>query len=177
MERWNLHEYRKFLKTGIPPGNIPDPGIKIGRVKGNKIEIDGHFFFKKEGQIYAEYKLDPLVTILNIEPKFILQEKYEFFGEKMHSVKYKSDFKIAVNGIKLPIIVEVKSVQTKNFADYSMRKRLFLKHILDNELKLHFLEITFDGNKRSHKFYKFGKKPIISPFFGGISGKEIFTRN
>ena len=173
MERWSLAEYARYQKTGIPPGKVPDLEKKAGRVKGKKIEIDGHLFFMKEGEIYTEYKRDLLVTILKIEPRFELQEKFDFFGKNLSSIKYKSDFKILVHGIELPIIVEVKSEQTRKLADYSIRKRLFLKHILDNELKLHFLEITFDGNKRSHKFFKFGSKPIISPFLRGIDVKKI----
>ncbi len=142
-----LSEYKKLVTKKKGKGRV--------NYSRKKVEIDGHKFFKKESIIYQEFKLDPDIEILEIEPKFVFQEAFVFGGEKIAAVKHKPDFKIKDNRLYpgRAIIVEVKSVQTEEMADYRIRKRLLLKHIQNNDLKYLYIVIIFDGNKRKIEVY------------------------
>lgn len=122
-----------------------------GRVKGKKVEIDGHKFYTHEGRVYVEFRDDPNIKIVEIAPAYTLQDDFVFNGNKVSRIRYTSDFLIDTVGADKQILVEVKSIQTKKIRDYSVRRRLALKHFVDNGLDYHFLEITFNGNRRTYE--------------------------
>lgn len=147
-------ELQNILKKGhakISGGNLKiEEKKKKPRVNSNKIEIDGHLFdSKSEGKIYVEFKLDPSVTILELQPEFILVPGFEIRGKKYQSIKFTPDFKILQDGIEF--IVEVKSEGTlkANSKSYSMRRKMFLRSNQD----LRYREIIFNRDKRTEKIY------------------------
>ena len=123
---------------------------KNPRVNSNKIEIDGYLFdSKSEGKIYVEFKHDPSVTILELQPEFILVPEFELRGKKYQSIKFTPDFRILQDEVEW--IVEVKSEGTlkANSKSYSMRRKMFLK----SNPELRYREIIFNRDKRIERTY------------------------
>src|SRR4030042_720463 len=119
---------------------------KKRRVAGNTVEIDGHIFRSgKEAEIYQEYKIDPNVEIISLQPRFFLMPSFKRNGKTIRGVSYKADFHIRDCGIEW--IVEVKSIGSilANSKSYPIRKKLFLFKHPD----LRFREIIFDNKKRT----------------------------
>ncbi len=152
--RLSEQEFQDIKKNNphlkIKGDNTPGEKKKNPRVKSNKIEIDGHQFdSKSEGKIYREFKWDPSVKILELQPEFTLQEKFELRGKKYRAIEFTPDFRILKDGV--PEIVEVKSVATikANSKSYSMRRKMFLR----SNPELRFREIIFDKGKRTEKVY------------------------
>ncbi len=124
--------------------------VKNPRMKSNKTVIDGHEFdSKKEADIYFEFKHDPDIEIIGLQPKFTLIDKFQRRGKTYRAIKFTADFKIKQDG-KI-IIVDVKSKGTllANSKGYPMRRKLFLLKFPD----LIFKEIIFDRRKRVEKIY------------------------
>lgn len=147
-ELQDLKKKNPHLK--IKGDDIPGEKKKNPRVNSNKIEIDGHLFdSKSEGKIYVEFKRDPSVTILELQPFFCLLPKFKLRGKTYQSIDFTSDFRILENGVEW--IVEIKSIGTlkANSKSYPMRRKLFLSSNPD----LRFREIIFDRDKRTEKTY------------------------
>ena len=128
----------------------PGEKKKNPRVNSNKIEIDGYLFdSKSEGKIFVEFKLDPSIKILELQPEFILVPEFELRGKKYQAIKFTPDFRILQDEIEW--IVEVKSEGTlrANSKSYSMRRKMFLR----NNPELRYREIIFDRDKRVEKVY------------------------
>ena len=126
-------------------GNTKKP-----RIESKKIIIDGHeFASQNEGLIYWEFKHDPEIKIIKLQPKFELTPKFERFGKTYQPITYKADFRIEINGLEW--IIEVKSIGTlkANSKSYPMRRKLFLMRYAD----LRFREIIFSSGKRTEKIY------------------------
>ncbi len=149
---------RKDLEKILAKGNatvrgaLPEIEEKKGkkRVESKKVFLDGHWFDSKaEASIYFEYKHDPEVKILELQPFFELLPAFERFGEKYQSIDYTPDFRIIEK--KIEWIVEVKSIGTikANSKSYPMRRKLFLSQ----NPGLRFLEIIFDGKNRIENIY------------------------
>lgn len=121
-----------------------------GRVYRRKVELDGHLFDSKaEALIYSEFKLDPDIEILELQPKFVLLRPFKRKNKFYKGIGYTSDFRINIKGVEW--IVEVKSKGTikANSKSYPMRRKLFLNKFPD----LNFKEIIFDGLTRIEKDY------------------------
>ncbi len=137
------------LKQLLKNRNIKIRG-KNPRMKSNKTILDGHEFdSKKEADIYFEFKHDPDIEILELQPKFTLIEKFQRRGKTYRAIKFTADFRIKDKGIEL--IIDVKSAGTlkANSKSYPMRRKLFLL----NFPLLIFKEIIFNGRKRVEKVY------------------------
>lgn len=123
---------------------------KNPRMKSIKTTIDGHKFdSKKEADIYFEFKHDPDIEILELQPKFTLIDKFQRRGKTYRAIKFTADFKIKQDGEIW--IVDVKSIGTlrANSKGYPMRRKLFLLKYPD----LRFREIIFDDRKLTEKNY------------------------
>lgn len=115
------------------------------RVNSRKIKFDGIIFDSKaEFEVYREYNFDPDIEILEIHPKFILQEGFKRNGKNHRAIEYTADFLIKEGGQK--IVVEIKSLGTlkANAKSYPMRRKMFLK-LFPN---LRFREIIINRKKR-----------------------------
>lgn len=122
----------------------------VGRVRSSKIEYDGHVFDSKlEAKIYGEYKFDPDIVILELQPQFTLLNAFKRNGKTHRNITYMPDFKITIKGVEW--IIEVKSAGTlkANSKSYPIRRKLFLSKYPD----LNFREIIFDGKKRTEIEY------------------------
>ena len=120
------------------------------RVQSRKVRLDGYEFASvKEAEIYLELKRDPDIEILKLQPKFTLLEGFKRNGRKFRPITWTADFLIKEQGRK--IVVEVKSQGTKkaNSKSWPMRRKLFLSKYSE----LEYLEIFFNGNKRSESRY------------------------
>jgi hypothetical protein len=91
-----------------------------------KVEVDGKKFdSKKEANRYSELVLlEKHKTIKNLElqPKFLLVEGFEYEGKKERPIYYKADF-IYEEG-KKKIVEDVKGEKTQV---YKLKRKMFLK--------------------------------------------------
>jgi len=125
------------------------PSIKTGRVNSKKITIDGHKFDSQaEALIYSEFKLDPDVEIIELQPKITLLEPFFHRRKKYQGIYYTADFLIKERGLEC--LIEVKSIGTlkANSKSYPMRRKMLL-----NSIGFGFREIIFDGKRRIIKEY------------------------
>jgi len=76
----------------------PKPSNPLNKYGAKKVEIDGYKFDSKfEGRIYEILRDNPMVKILDIHPRYLLQEKYQTKDErKIRAIEYVSDFLIDV---------------------------------------------------------------------------------
>lgn len=134
----SLKEYKKELKN---------PRVKSKKVRFNGFEFDS----LDELDVYKEYLEDPEWDILEVHPKFELQEKFSKNGKTHLPITWTSDLKIRNRSTGVNWIIEVKSIGTlkANSKSYPMRRKLFLHRYFDFRLK----EIIFDGKKRTEKVY------------------------
>lgn len=152
----SLGDLSKILKKGnvrLADGEVlsfPPQEKKQSRVQSHKIKKDGYVFdSQSEALIYSEFKLDPDVKILELQPEFMLLETFKRRNKIHRSITYTPDFRIRIKGVVW--IVEVKSVGTlkANSKSYPIRRKLFLHKFPD----LNFREIIFDGKQRIEKDY------------------------
>lgn len=65
------------------------------RYKGNKTELDGILFDSRlEAEYYSFLKESPDVTQIELQPKFVLQEKFIYNLKPIRAIKYTADFKV-----------------------------------------------------------------------------------
>ena len=131
-------------------GDLPPEEKGKSRVNSKKVFLDGNWFdSQSESDISWEFKVDPNIQILELQPKFELLPAFERFGVKYRSIDFTPDFRILENGVEL--VVEAKSIGTlkANSKSYPMRRKLFLSQNPD----LRFKEIIFDRGNRVEKTY------------------------
>jgi len=147
-----LRALKELEKTGTIRFNKGEVLLKPTkrRVQSCKTTIDNHVFDSKiEAQVYSEYKLDPDIEILELQPHFILLMPFKRRNKTYVGVTYTPDFKVRIKGFEW--IVEVKSIGTLkvNSKSYPLRRKLFLYKFPE----LNFREIIFDGKQRTEKDY------------------------
>lgn len=93
-----------------------------------KPEIDGHVFDSKlEAHFYLWMRERPEIEILEIHPRFTLQEAYQKKdGKKIKQIEYIADFRIDVQGDYY--IVDAKGQET---ADFKLKRKIFEKRYPD----------------------------------------------
>ena len=96
-----------------------------------KPEIDGHTFDSKlEAHFYIWMRERPEITILEIHPRYVLQEAYQKKnGKKIKPIEYVADFVIDVQGDRY--IVDTKGQET---ADFKLKRKIFEKRYPDEIL-------------------------------------------
>jgi len=85
-----------------------------------RVEIDWIKFRSKLESICYIY-LKENFNIIEYEPAFILQWKFEYEWKKYREIKYKSDFLLQMKGYKL--IIEIKGFETP---EWKLKKKMFL---------------------------------------------------
>ena len=100
----------------------------MSKYNATKTVIDGITFdSKKEAQRYAELKLlerAGIITELQLQPTYILQEAFDAGCVKIRAIKYRGDFRYIEDG---KVVVE----DTKGYANplYLLKKKmLFYKY-------------------------------------------------
>ena len=112
---------------------------RYNKFNNTKIEIDGHKFdSKKEAERYIELKAlekNGIITDLQLQPKFILQEKYRYKGQAVREIDYFADFSYMLDGEK--VVEDVKSWITSKDKVYRLKKKLLLYKYQD----IKFIEV------------------------------------
>ena len=85
-----------------------------------RVEIDWIKFRSKLESICYIY-LKENFNIIEYEPAFILQWKFEYEWKKYREIKYKSDFLLQMKEYKL--IIEIKGFETP---EWKLKKKMFL---------------------------------------------------
>jgi len=110
--------------------------IKLKKKKKHKynaksIVIDGHKFPSlKEGRQYRELKLRELtgsITDLELQPVFVLQDKFKRHDKTIRAIKYQADFRYK-NKEGHTIVVDVKGKKT---AMYELKIKMLFKRYPD----------------------------------------------
>jgi len=101
-------------------------GLKKHKYNAKKVIVDGiKFDSGKEAERYLELKLlekKGIISNLILQPKFLLQESFEYKGKKERAIFYIADFEYIQNGKR--IVEDVKGVKTDV---YKLKRKLFLK--------------------------------------------------
>lgn len=112
---------------------------RYNKYNNHKIIIDGHKFdSEKEGNRYLELKIlkmNGVIKDLELQPKFILQEKYVYKGKTIRAIEYKADFKYTLDNET--IVEDVKSWITSKDKVYRLKKKLLLYKYQD----IKFIEV------------------------------------
>ncbi len=140
-EDWTMEDVLKHnarIKNTTPKIDLNNHGDKLlnekkkSKYKANKIEVDGiKFDSEKEAKRYTELKMlekAGIITELQLQVPFVLQDAFEVNGEKIKAIKYIADFTYWENNEL--VIEDVKGMKTPV---YSMKKKMFMyrykKHI------------------------------------------------
>jgi hypothetical protein len=104
--------------------------------KYNIKDINGiKFDSKAEAEYYLVLK-DKLnrgeIQALTLQPKYILQDKFERNGIKYRRIEYKADFEVMHHGGD-PETIDVKGFETK---DFKIKKKMFRQVFEDYKLTL-----------------------------------------
>lgn len=120
-------------------------GISKSKYGAETTEIDGHKFDSQfEAEHYAELKLMEragIITDLELQPRFLLQEGFIYHGHKERKVEYVADFQYRQDG-KL-IVEDTKGFRTDT---YKLKRKLFLYKYGD---KLDFREVSNGKTNKS----------------------------
>lgn len=85
----------------------------ISKYRSKKTIIDGITFDSQlEGRFYV-YLRDHNIEIIELQPRFILQEKFTLWREKIRAIEYVADFKIKHQGDVF--FIDSKGFQTPDF--------------------------------------------------------------
>jgi hypothetical protein len=114
---------------------------------GNKKVIidDISFDSKLEAAHYKILKEHPNVEIVELQPKYVLQEKFKYYDETIRKITYKPDFKFWFND-ELHIL-DSKGMKTQQG---TMREKMFKKHIIDNDLNMKFIVVKNQKDLRAY---------------------------
>lgn len=107
---------------------------KKSKYGANKCEYEGiKFDSKKEKDRYIELltlEKEKVISNLQRQVPFVLQDKFEFGGKKIREIKYIADFTYIENG--KTVIEDVKSEATKKDKVYQLKKKMFMYKYKNN---------------------------------------------
>lgn len=107
----------------------------MNKYRNKKVIVDGKKFdSKKEGDRYKELKLLERageISNLELQPRFLLQDKFKKNGKTYRKIEYVADFKYIENG--KAIVEDVKGMQTDVF---KLKHKIFEKTYPDLELRI-----------------------------------------
>lgn len=102
-------------------------GLTKSKYHAQRTEVDGIMFDSKfESEHYASLKLlerAGIITDLKLQPRYILQEAFEYQGHRERKIEYIADFEYTRNGEK--VVEECKSPATRTQV-YMLKRKLFL---------------------------------------------------
>ncbi|WP_106776717.1 DUF1064 domain-containing protein [Peptostreptococcus russellii] len=129
MINWSEEEFKKYVKT-----NSSSNKKRKSKYRAEKMELDGILFdSKKEAERYSELKMlerANLITNLELQPKFLLQEKFEYNGKVIRKIEYIADFKY-IDEKGNTVVEDVKGLKTDV---YNIKKKLFLNKYMNKKL-------------------------------------------
>lgn len=125
--RWSKEQYLEYMGQKKP---------KKSKYSNKKSVVDGITFdSKKEAEYYCSLKLlkrAGIVKEIELQPKFILQEKFKKNGKTHRAITYIADFKVTYADGKVEI-VDVKGMETDVF---KLKKKMFEYQYPDLSLKV-----------------------------------------
>ncbi len=102
-----------------------------------KVSVDGHTFDSKaEARRYGELKYlqrAKVIRDLELQPIFVLQEKFKKNGKTHRAITYRADFRYYDVAKKKVVVEDVKGKMTK---DFRIKWKLFEKRYRDLELTI-----------------------------------------
>lgn len=108
---------------------------RMNKYRNKKVIVDGEEFdSKKEGNRYKELRLLERageISNLELQPRFLLQDKFKKNGKIYRKIEYVADFKYIENG--KTIVEDVKGIQTDVF---KLKHKIFEKVYPDLELRI-----------------------------------------
>lgn len=129
MINWSEEEFKKYVKT-----NSSSNKKRKSKYRAEKMELDGILFdSKKEAERYSELKMlerANLITNLELQPKFLLQERFEYNGKVIRKIEYIADFKY-IDEKGNTVVEDVKGLKTDV---YNIKKKLFLNKYMNEKL-------------------------------------------
>jgi len=104
----------------------PKQRAKRNKYNAKKVVIDGIKFDSiGEGRRYQELKLQEhcgVISGLELQPEFVLQEKFKVNGKVERAIKYRADFWYLENGEMV-----VEDFKGKKTEVYKIKRKMFLK--------------------------------------------------
>lgn len=119
MINWSEEEYKELLKTKKKKKKSKYSAVKT---KVNGIKFDS----KKEARRYKELKIlekADEIKSLELQPRFLLQEKFKYAGKTIRKIEYVADFRY-IDEKGNTIVEDVKGMKTEV---YKIKKKIFLK--------------------------------------------------
>ena len=119
MINWSEEEYKELLKTKKKK--------KKSKYKAVKTKVNGiKFDSKKEARRYKELKIlekADEIKSLELQPRFLLQEKFKYNGKTIRKIEYVADFRY-IDEKGNTVVEDVKGMKTEV---YKIKKKIFLK--------------------------------------------------
>ena len=107
----------------------------MNKYRNKKVIVDGKKFdSKKEGDRYKELRLlerTGEISNLELQPRFLLQDKFKKNGKTFRKIEYIADFKYIENS--KTIVEDVKGMQTDVF---KLKHKIFEKVYPNLELRI-----------------------------------------
>lgn len=119
MINWSEEEYKELLKTKKKK--------KKSKYSAVNTKVDGiSFDSKKETRRYKELKIlekADEIKSLELQPRFLLQEKFKYNGKTIRKIEYIADFRY-IDEKGNTVVEDVKGMKTEV---YKIKKKIFLK--------------------------------------------------
>lgn len=119
MINWSEEEYKELLKSKKKK--------KKSKYKAVKTKVNGiKFDSKKEARRYKELKIlekADEIKSLELQPRFLLQEKFKYNGKTVRKIEYVADFRY-IDEKGNTVVEDVKGMKTEV---YKIKKKIFLK--------------------------------------------------
>lgn len=113
--------------------------MRRNKFGAKKTNINGIIFDSKaEANHYIKLKHREKIgeiSFLELQPKFLLQDKFKLNGKTHRKIDYEADFKYFDNKLQAHVVVDVKGMKTKV---YSIKMKMFLKLYSDDYI---FIEV------------------------------------
>lgn len=125
-----------------------------------KVVIDGiKFDSKMESDYFLYLKQQPSVIAFSLQPKYLLQDKFEKRGIKFRKIEYKADFDVLYKGGHIETI-DIKGAETEVF---KIKRKLFEAKFPQELILLTFVKkyggwVTVERLKEIRKANKKSKK-------------------
>lgn len=118
----------------LPPKYQEQVRQKESKYHARKTTLDGITFDSKfESEHYASLRLlerAGVITNLKLQPRFELQEGFEYKGRRIRKIEYVADFEYIKDGKR--IVEDCKGVKTDV---YKIKRKLFLYKYRDIEFR------------------------------------------
>lgn len=125
----------KKQKIIAPRGNLRP---SFNKYHAKKVTFDGFTFdSRKEAGYYQQLKLRQCngeIKKIELQPEYVLQDKFTYRGKKYRAIKYLADFRFT-DKYGNETVIDVKSPITQKNPVYKLKKKLLLSKYPDINFK------------------------------------------